>query len=422
MGKVVWIINHYALTPEQGGLCRHYYFAKELISRGYIVRIFSSSAIHNTSINMIDNKEKCFFKDLEYKGVTYTYLKSSGYKGNGFARIKNMLGFAYSIKKIWKEYSWENPEIIYTSSPDIFTAWKAEKFAKKYKLPCIVEVRDLWPLSIVEYKGISEKSPIIKVLYRLEKKIYQRADALIFTMPGGKDYIFDKKWQNKVSVEKIFNVNNGIDVRAQAKQRNEYILDDIDLNDNSFKVIYAGSIRLVNSLDMLIKAAKELKDIKVFKFLIYGHGNEKDNLEKYCVENELTNVYFKGKVDKKFIPYICANARINFISVKQTNVSKYGVSWNKLFDYMNAGKPILSTVKPNYDLIERYNCGISLSEQSGEAIADAVLKIYNLPDEEYAAMCENAKNAAKDFDYSILTEKLIEVIDYAVKRHEEKIK
>ncbi|MDE7401588.1 MAG: glycosyltransferase family 4 protein, partial [Clostridia bacterium] len=260
MGKVVWIINHYALTPAQGGLCRHYYFAKELISRGYTVRIFSSSTIHNTDINMIGKNEKCFFKDVEYNGVTYTYLKSNGYKGNGLARIKNMLGFAYGIKKIWKKYSWEKPDIIYTSSPDIFTAWKAEKFAKKHRLPCVVEVRDLWPLSIVEYKGFSEKNPAIRILYNLEKKIYKRADALVFTMPGGKDYVKDKKWQNKVAQDKIFNINNGVDIKEQIAHRSEFVLDDIDLNDDTFKVIYAGSIRAANSVEMLIKAAEKLKD------------------------------------------------------------------------------------------------------------------------------------------------------------------
>lgn len=420
MGKVVWIINHYALTPSQGGLCRHYYFAKELIARGYTVRIFSSSTIHNTDINMIGEGEKCYFKDVDYDGITYTYLKSKGYKGNGLARIKNMLGFAYGIKKIWKKYSFEKPEIIYTSSPDIFTAWKAEKFAKKHGLPCVVEIRDLWPLSIVEYKGISQKNLAIKALYRLEKKIYKRADSLIFTMEGGKDYINDKKWQRAVSANKIFNVNNGVDVKAQIEQRKEYILDDPDLNDESFKVIYAGSIRAANSVEMLIKAAEVLKDKHDIKFLIYGQGNEKESLEKYCIENQLSNVLFKGKVDKKYIPYICFRANINFISVKQTGVSKYGVSWNKLFDYMVGGKPILSSVEVNYDLLKKYHCGISLSDQLPTTIANAILQIHDLPPEEYDQMCENAARAANDFDYSVLTDKLEEAMQYAVDHHRRK--
>ena len=72
-----------------------------------------------------------------------------------------------------------------------------------------MEVRDLWPLSIVEYKGISNTNPIIRFLYKLERKIYKEADAIIFTMEGGKDYIKDKKWKDAVSFNKIFHINNG---------------------------------------------------------------------------------------------------------------------------------------------------------------------------------------------------------------------
>lgn len=420
MGKVIWIINHYALTPAQGGLCRHYFFAKELIKRGYTVRIFSSSTIHNTNINMIAENERCFFKDIEYEGVIYTYLKSKAYTGNGIARINNMLGFAYNIKKIWKKYSWEKPDIIYTSTPDIFTAWKAEKFAKKHKLPCVVEVRDLWPLSIVEYKGFSERNPIIKALYCLEKKIYKRANALVFTMPGGKDYIKDKNWQNKVSLNKIFNINNGVDIASQIKQRKEFKINDDDLNGLGFKIIYAGSIREANSVDLLIKAAENIKEYKDIKFLIYGQGSEKECLEKYCIENKLINVIFKGKVDKKYIPYICSKADINFICVKQTGISKYGVSWNKLFDYMVAGKPILSTVEVNYDFIKHYNCGISLFDQTPQAISDGILTIYNMTQEDYDEMSDNAKNAAKNFDFNILTDKFEEAVHYAIENYRSK--
>ena len=289
MSKTVWIINHYALTPAQGGLCRHFYFAKELMKRGYTVRIFSSSAIHNTSINMIEKSDKSFFKDVEYEGVIYTYLKSSAYKGNGLSRIKNMLGFAFDIKKIWKRYSWENPEVIYTSTPDLFTAWKAEKFAKKHKLPCVVEIRDLWPLSIVEYKGLSERNLAIRVLYALERKIYRRADALVFTMEGGQEYIADKGWKG-IDSDKVFNINNGLDVELQKVQRKECILDDNDLQDDCFKVIYAGSVRTVNSVDLLVKAAEKLKHNDGLKFLIYGDGDKKEELENYCKDNSLFNV------------------------------------------------------------------------------------------------------------------------------------
>ncbi len=110
---------------------------------------------------------------------------------------------------------------------------------------------------------------------------------------------------------------------------------------------------------------------------------------------------------------------MNIISVKQTRISDYGVSWNKLFDYMNAGKPVLSTTSVNYDLIEKYNCGISLRDQRPETIAQGVLTVYGMGREDYLQMCANAAAAAKNYDYSVLTDKLEEVINYAISHNKE---
>lgn len=416
MSKTIWIINHYALTPAQGGLSRHFFFARELQKRGYNVRIFSSSTIHNTDINMIEKNEKCFFKDVDYEGVHYTYLKSSSYKGNGLARIKNMLGFAYEIKKIWKFYKQEKPDLIYASSPDIFTAWKAEKLAKCHGLPCVVEVRDLWPLSIVEYKGFSNHNPIISALYSLEKRIYKHADALVFTMEGGKDYLIDKKWSKKINLDKVFNINNGIDIVEQDSQRKDFIIDDLDLLDDKFKVVYTGSIRTANSVDLLVKAAEKLEKYLI-KFIIYGDGDNRSELEQYCADNGIANVKFKGKVDKKYIPYICSKASINVLTYKNAGTWKYGGSQNKMFDYMNAGRPIVTNIQMGYSLLKKYYCGVELGNNEVTDLAEAILQIYNLPQDEYEQMCKNAKEAAKDFDYSILTDKLEEVINYAITQY-----
>lgn len=415
--KKVWLVSHYAMPPHLEVRIKTLKYAEILQNRGYDVLLITASTIHNTNINLIETKDK--YAEREYNGLKYVHIKCSQYLGSGLKRIKNLLQFQRRFKSVMKNF--EKPDVIIADC-NCVNYKGILSFARKYKIPFISEIRDLWPLSIVEYKNISERNPVIKYLYKQEKRMYRLSDAIIFSMEGGSQYIKEKKWDNAVDTNKVFNINNGLDVELQEKQIKECRLDDEDLNGRFFKIIYAGSIRSVNAVDALIKAAEKLKDKNDIKFLIYGDGDKREELEKYCSENLLDNVVFKGQVDKKYIPYICSQANINIISVKESNISKYGVSWNKLFDYMNAGKPILSTVKPNYDLLERYNCGLSLPEQSGEAIADAVLKIYNLPNEEYAVMCENAKNAAKDFDYSILTDKLIEVIDYAVKRHEEKIK
>ncbi len=207
----VWIVNHYAIPPSMGGLVRHYYFSKYLQKKGHSVKIFTSSKIHNTDINMI--RDKSLYREEMEDGVEYTFVRSRDYKGNGMDRVINMMDLPFKTWKAMKRfYKKEKPDVIYTSSPDLFVALFALLFGRKHKIPVVVEVRDLWPESIVEYNGMSRMNPIIQVLYQLEKWIYVHADQLIFTMPGGKEYICDKGWTKKVNINKVNHVNNGVDL------------------------------------------------------------------------------------------------------------------------------------------------------------------------------------------------------------------
>lgn len=411
--KKVWLVSHYAMPPHLEVRIKTIRYAQILQERGYDVLLVTASTIHNTDINLITDNS--LYIEKEYEGLKYVHIACSNYKGSGLKRIVNMLQFQRRFKNVMAKF--EKPDVI-VADCNCINYRGLQKFAKKYGIAFVTEVRDLWPLSIVEYMGISDKNPVIKYLNGQEKRMYKNSDAIIFSMQGGRDYIVEKNWQKSVDLNKIFYINNGIDVEAQERQAKENAFPDPDLDDDSFKVIYCGSIRKVNNVGKLIEAAELLKENRDIKFLIYGDGTQREELETYCKENGVGNVIFKGYVDKKFVPYICTKAGANIISVKQTGVSKYGVSWNKLFDYMNAGKPIISTVKVNFDLIEANECGISCENQDVSTIADAILKIKNCKKTDYDKMCYNAKQAAKQFDFKVLTDKFEQVINYVVKKKE----
>ena len=97
----IWIINHYAIPPSMGGLVRHYYFSKYLQQKGHEVKIFTSSKIHNTEINMIPDKSPYMEKEVD--GIQYTFVRNSNYKGNRLGRIINMLQFPVRVWKTCKD-------------------------------------------------------------------------------------------------------------------------------------------------------------------------------------------------------------------------------------------------------------------------------------------------------------------------------
>lgn len=409
----VWIINHYAIPPSMGGLVRHYYFSRYLRKMGHDVRILTASEIHNTDINMI--RDDSLYREEMMDEVPYTFLKTRDYSGNGLSRIYNMMEFPVRIQQTVKKLvkGGERPDVIYTSAPTIFAAGSALIAARRLKVPCVVEVRDIWPESIVEYKGMSRKNPIIAVLYQLEKWLYRGADRLIFTMEGGSDYIKEKGWEEKIPLEKIRNLNNGVDLEEFDRNREEYQLEDADLLDeHTFKVVYTGSIRLVNNLGKVVEMAEYMKQHGEdrIRFLLYGDGTEREELMEQCRQKGLDNIRFPGKVEKKYIPFILSKSDLNLNHVKQTGIMRFGCSLNKQFDYFASGKPVLSDLTVSHDLIERYGAGVTLPTQDTEALCQEVLRFANMPKEEYEQYCVNARHAAEQYDYQELTQKLLEIL------------
>lgn len=406
--KVVWIINHNALPPSLGGLNRHYYFKKYLERKGYRVRIFTSARIHNSDFNMADGNQRFTKKDID--GEEFVFIKSPAYNGNGISRVINMMEFAKNVTRIWNEFKSDNPDVIYASSPDPFAAVAAQRIARKHGIPNIIEIRDLWPLSIVEYKGMSQSNPAIRVLYRLERALYEKADSLVFTFPGGKDYIIDKGWQDKVDLDKINYINNGVDFESLEEDICEGFSDS-DLNNDKFKVVYCGSIREANNVGLLVDVASILKDNKNIEFLVFGDGTQRKELQDKAVSLGLKNIKFKGFVEKKNIPYILSKASLNVLTYKQASTWKYGGSQNKMFDYLAAGVPIITNIRMGYSILRDKNCGIECGSNDPADFAASVLKVYSMDRDAYNKMSCNARLAARQYDYKVLAEDFIKVIE-----------
>ena len=407
----IWIFNHDAMTPYNGTLTRHYSFAKHLMAAGHEVTIFASSAIHNTQHNLIEDKS--LFKETTVDGIRFVYVRTTTYKNNGLTRIQNMLDFYFHVLRTVGHFP--KPDILYASSPQILSLLAGVQVARRLRLPCVCEVRDLWPESIIEYNNTSRHNPVILALFALEHRIYKRADSIIFTMEGMYDYIRKKKWEKGVDERKCHYINNGVDLAEFEYNREHYSLEDEDLQyPDTFKVIYCGSVRTANNIDLLVDCAAELKkheDAKRIRLFVYGDGPHREMLEQRCREESIDNIVFKGFVEKKYIPYILSKSDLNIINYRESSTQLYGNSSNKLFEYFAAGHPVLATIQEGkYPIISKYNCGLVLSDRSPAVYADAVMRMASMDAQSYAQICENAKKTAKLFDIPVLAARLEQVL------------
>ncbi|MBP5236218.1 MAG: glycosyltransferase, partial [Clostridia bacterium] len=255
MKKNVWIMNHYAGGSffNKGG--RHYWISKFLKQNGYEPVVFVSNSQNKKSEKIIETSDLFAEKIAEDTGVPYVFVKSKTYSSNGLDRILNMYDFYRNVRKAAKKYAETHgkPDVIYASSVHPLTLVAGQKLAKYFKVKCICEVRDLWPESLVAYGHLKRRSLLAKILYAFEKRIYVKADKVIMTWPGGYDYIKDRGWDKDIPEDKVIHISNGVDLEKYRENVTAHPYTDDELEGSSVKkIIYAGSIREVNNLGMIV--------------------------------------------------------------------------------------------------------------------------------------------------------------------------
>lgn len=415
--KIIWVFHHYATPPNLNGFTRPHSFAMHLKDLKYSFRIFSASQLHFSNENLISDGN--LYKIDKSSGIEFVYIKTPSSQGNGFKRIKNMFSYYHNLFKVTKKLlkTEHKPDLILSSSPHPLALVAGIKIAKKLKIPSIVEIRDFWPEVFFLGGKLKENGFLGKLLLRGERWIYRKADAIVFLKEGDYKYVIDRKWDiengGDIDLKKCYYINNGVNLSEFNNAKSEYVYDDKDLNDEKkFNIVYAGAIRPINNIGFILDVAKNLMDHSEIQFIIFGEGSELEILKERVRTENIKNLVFKGFIDRKYIPNIISKSSINILNYSNTRYNwSRGNSSNKLFEYMAAGKPIISTVKMGFDLIERYNCGISLNQTTVNDLSKAILEIYELNFEDYNRMGQNALIAANDFDYKNLAEKLRIVID-----------
>ena len=403
----IWLINHYAVPPMYYPLARQTNFAKYLMRMGHEVKIFAASTVHNSKKNLIEDNTP--YREETVDGVSYVYIKCLDYQDNGLKRIYNMCQFAWKLPGVCRHFS-KPDAIVATSMPPTSCAMGIH-LARKYGCKGVAEIADLWPESIIAYDIAGPHNPAVIALRWVEKWIYQKADAVVFTMEGGYDYIREQHWEKAVPESKVFAINNGVDLEVFRENAQRYQIENEDLEDpDTFKVVYTGSIRKVNNLGLLLDAAQKVTNPKI-RFLIWGGGDELESLRKRVEEEKITNVKFQGKVEKKYVPSIVCKADLNIAHNNPTPLFRFGISFNKLFDYLAAGKPVLADFPCKYNPAVQYGAGMEVAEPTAENIARAIENCAQLSPEEYAQYVEKAKIAANDYDFANLTKKLLAVIE-----------
>ncbi|MDU5103424.1 MAG: glycosyltransferase family 4 protein [Clostridium butyricum] len=387
----ILLINHYAGSDYHGMEFRPFYMAREWKNKGHNVTILGANFSHLRKNNPVIEKD---FQEEVIDGITYVWVKTPQYQGNGVGRIKNISTFMWKLRTNYKMLADKyKPDAVIASSTYPLDIYPAHRIAKRCNAKLCFEIHDLWPLSPMEIGGVSEKNPAIVILQRAEDFAFKNSDVIVSILPNADKHIRERGF----STDKFVYVPNGILTGEKNEAPMEKTIERLqELKEQGYFLVgYTGNHSPANVLDTMIDAAKKTTDEKV-KYVLVGKGNVKNQLMEYAKANNVTNIEFLDPVLKDNMDNVLELLDIGYIGLKKQNLFNYGVSPNKLFDYMMASLPVIYAVEASNDPVKDSNCGISVPAENPEAVVEAVMKIKNLSEEEKIKIGGNGKKYVLD--------------------------
>ena len=400
--KHVWILNHYAQRPTQsGGLVRHYSLARHISTYGWSSSIVTSSTDHPSGRQRPT-------RGLEIvDGIPFLALRTPEYWGNGSDRIRNMLAYARRAVTPRALAPLPRPDVIIGSSPHPAAAMAGLILARRHNVPFVFEIRDLWPEALVDMGRLSDRGFTARTMRAFERRLFVSAKRSIMLWPDISRYVEDRK----IPVPPPVWIPNGVDLSA--------IDEPAPLPDTyAFTLMYYGAHGGANGLANLLDAMRivgQSPDGGHIRLRLIGSGPEKPALQRKAAQMGLANTCFEAAVPKRQVGRLAAEADAFVFNLIDAPVFRYGISPNKLYDYMAAGRPVIFSCRSSNDPIAECGGGISVEPGDPEALAQAILRLSRMPRETRQAMGDAARRFVETrHDFRVLARDLADVLEEAV--------
>lgn len=359
--KVLIVTQHY--PPDLGASAfRLKALSNELIKRQHDVTILTATPNRYSSLKIsedISEKEKVVRIDVK--------------TGNdsALAQIFRQASFYFKMKKEAKHLcSRDYFDIAIVSSPPFLIGVSGISIKKRVK-KIVLEVRDLWPDTIVALGKAKESNPVVKIMRYYEKKMYRSADKIVTVLP----FMNDKISSKGIDKEKLITFSNGLDSYllneiTEWSEKKDKAREALSIEKSEFIVSYVGNIGLGQNLSVLIDAAKNIKDVQ---FMIVGDGSDKERL--MSLSKGVDNLHFVPPVSRDRVPIYYAASDILFINLAKSSLFADSLP-SKTFEYAVSNRPVVYGLDGlSADIFDKSQSGIRVQRENAEETTEAIKKI-----------------------------------------------
>ena len=348
-------------------VCQYYYpepfrvpdICEELVKRGHQVTVVTGTPNYPMG-EIYKGYEHGKKKHEVINGVKVHRCFTIGRKGGSVKRFLNYYSYAIS-SSLHTLFMKEKFDVVFVNqlSP-VMMAYAGIVYQKIHHKKLVMYCLDLWPASLCA-GGIKKGSFVYKVFHKISAKIYRKADSILITSNMFKDYLHDEIRISKKKIQYLPQYAEQIFETAKcAKTPNEWT-----------DLMFAGNIGKVQNVEVILKAAKMLKDKKV-RFHIVGDGTDVDRLKVIKDKHNLNNVIFHGRQPLEKMPEYYSIADAMIVTMEDDPILSLTLP-GKVQTYMAAGKPIIGSINgETAKVIKAAHCGYCGQANDVTALADCI--------------------------------------------------
>lgn len=366
--KRVLFLTHYFLPEANAPARRTYEHAIKWIANGLEVTVITNHPNHPHG-KLYEGYRNKWISREKIDGIDIIRVKTYLTPNRGLLR-RSINFIFYMVMAVIASLSVKKPDVVIATSPQFFCGFAGTIIKKIKRVPLILEVRDLWPASIIAVGALKE-CLVIKLLRYLEKYMYFSANKIVTLTDKSKEYIENMGYPG----EKITTIPNSFDLDHLGETD---MVNSEPKNKDKFICSYIGTFGMAHNLEIVLQAAKLLQNVKGIYFWLIGDGSEKSEIVDKCKKMSLDNVDILPLQPKDEILKFYKLSNVGLIMLKDSYLFKSVVP-SKMFEYMAVKTPVIMSVPEGEatKIVKKYNCGVLCDPDSPENLAESIMYLFN---------------------------------------------
>lgn len=391
----IWYLS--AHDQPKGLSSRTYDFSRELVRRGHQVTMFTNSYCHFTHVERLSPHEQWRIEEID--GIRVVWLKTIPYTGNGWKRGANMLSNARRSLQVARTLR-DQPDVVVGPSVPLGTGWAASRIARTKGAAFVFEVRDVWPIALVDDGGLSKRSPVYWAFRLLEKSLYRKSQRISATMP----FVFRHVAESGGDPGKVTWIPNGVNFDRYS---------GLEACEGGEKIplvaMYVGGFGNAHDVITVVRAAAILQQNgdNSYRFVLVGDGVKRPECRQEALSHALSNIEFRDPIPKSEVPRLQMESDVLIAAILDSAAYRFGLNLNKMFDYLASERPVIFSGNAPNDPVAESGAGFSIPPQNPEAMAGALQKLRGMSPAERKEMGKRGRRyVEREYDIQKLAERM----------------